>query len=226
MRDIKLTRWATYLVPGSIVVFSFYLLLGNTGIKVTNVFNICNTSEYSWVVIFIFSLISYIVGIGLWGVCYSNLAQKTLFCDPHNRRVRYSKTFLREKWKREKYYRKLKKFFPDIPEKETRASRFEYRDFQFIVVSIYETSSEATKERLVSTRETIGLLQSLILSSAILNMVLIILVIIKLLWKDWQLAPLFFIAVFIGLCITSMLYVHYFKRNYYYVRDTLMAFLI
>ena len=87
MQDLKLTRWATYLVPGSITLCAFGLLLYR--IVRTELVSLEIVSEIpSWIGVllcFMFGILSYTVGLGLWGLGYSNPIQKHIFRDQHSK---------------------------------------------------------------------------------------------------------------------------------------------
>jgi hypothetical protein len=173
-----------------------------------------------------FGVLSYTGGLGLWGLGYSPPVQKVIFRDPHGEREKDARVFLNSEWRQERYFQKLKEHFPSIPDTKRTAASFQYEDFEFAIVCIYETATNATKERIVTQRETIGLLQSLILSTGFLALVLGILAIMG---RDEASRGMGVVCgglFVLTTLVVFMLCVHFRRRNHYLVRDVLMAFMI
>lgn len=226
MVELELTRWATYLLPGSVVLLGICLLYADVaGYDVFRGLYSIEKRRSLIVIVFAFSAASYIVGIGLWGICYSPPVQRTLFSQPDEKRVHYARKFLREPCRQEKYYHTLKRYFPQLPQSKKDPNNFEYADFQFIILAIYEDASDVTKDRIIWERDTIGLLQSLILSCIFLCVVFLVSATARVPHMDWPIATKFYIACGLTFCVVMALYTHYFERNYYLVRDVIMAFL-
>ena len=223
MTDIKLTRWATYLVPGSVVVFSAWLL--SQKIFPESVDSVLLLPDIPGIGLYIFLALSYIVGIGLWGVCYSEHMQKWMHFHSHDKRLRLVREFLRSDWRQKKYFSKLKIFFPDLPPEKENLESLDYYDFEFVITSAHQTASTEMNDRIVQDRETIGLLQTLILGLCILAISLLVIAILVGIEGSWQATICLVCVILAALLLTFMLYVHYGRRQRYLVRDTLMAFL-
>ena len=152
MQQIKLTRWATYLVPGSVFGFALWMIIGDLfGCDIYKWWSMLETP--AWMSGFALGVTSYVLGIGLWGLSYFRVVQGTLFGNPHNRRVSHAKYFLKEKWRQEKYFAEMKRYFPSISEDKRDTDKFEYSDFQFVITCVYEKAGEALRERISSERE-------------------------------------------------------------------------
>lgn len=228
MQEVKVTRWSTYVVPGSVVVLALGILAGNFAWPDVVKDKAVTGMDPSMGVLLglVFCVVSYILGIGLWGIAYSDAIQRVLFGNPHKRREGHARNFLAEEWRQKKYYAKLKQYFPDVPETKGRPAGFEYRDFEFVIVSVCEKAEDAMKNRIVADRDTIGILQSLILASYGLGIASGIVAIDRWVKADGGRAIMFGVFTVLIAWVTFTLYVHFFRRNYYLVRDVLMAFLV
>jgi hypothetical protein len=222
MQDIKLTRWATYLVPGSIVVLSAWIISKSFFEDMMD--SIISLPSITGIELYVYFALSYVVGIALWGVCYSKRMQILLRFRSHDRRLELIKEFLRSEWRQKAYLDKMKKYFSSIPKEKENIENFDYYDFEFIIASVHQTASTEMNNRIVQDRETIGLIQTLILGLYVLSFSLFILTIVKVIGRTWQPAIGLFFAMLATLILTKMLYVHYERRQRYLVRDTLMAF--
>jgi len=223
MQDIKLTRWATYLVPGSIVVLSAWLLAKSIFKEMMD--STISLPDITGIGLYVFFSLSYIVGIALWGVCYSKRMQILLRFQSHDRRLKLIKEFLRSEWRQIAYLDKMKKYFPSIPKEKECIENLDYYDFEFIIASVHQTASTEMNDRIVQDRETIGLLQTLILGLYILSFSVFVLIIVEAIDRSWYPAIGLFFVMLATLILIKMLYVHYERRQRYLVRDTLMAFL-
>ena len=223
MTDIKLTRWATYLVPGSVVMFSMWIL--SQRIFPESLDTLLPLPEIPAIELYMFLVLSYIVGIAIWGLCYSEHTQKWLRFRSHEKRILLVKEFLKSEWRQKKYFSKLKEFFPDVPSSKANLESFDYHDFEFVIASTHQTASTEMNQRIIQDRETIGLLQSMILALFVLAISLLISAIFEAWHNSWRATSSFACIMLTILLLVRMLYVHYDRRQSYLVRDTIMAFL-
>lgn len=223
MTDIKLIRWATYLVPGSLVVFSGWSL--SQRIFPGSIDKVLPLPNIPGIEIYVFLVLSYIIGISLWGLCYADFLQKWLRFNSHENRVLFVKKLLSPEWRQKKYFSKLKRSFPEIPPEEQNLEKLDYHDFEFILVNVHQTASSEMNDRIIQDRETVGLLQTLIIGLFILTISLLVSVIFEVLHKSWNETIVLLCAMLVTIVFTRFLYVHYDRRQHYLVRDALMAFL-
>ncbi len=223
MSDIKLTRWATYLAPGSVVVYSLWLLIQKVAPKSGDPLSLL--PDVQSLQIFFFFLLSYIIGIGLWGVGYWKGIQRWLGFNSHRNRLKYIKRIVASDWCRDREFSELQKAFPELERPGTYNHESAYHDFELAVLRTYTTQSAETKDRIIQDRETVGLLQTLILGMIVSAASFVAIAIRELLRGPWQSALLPMCAALAASVVTLMLYVHYHRRQYYLVRDVIMAFL-
>ena len=83
-------------------------------------------------------------------------------------------------------------------------------------------------ERIIRDRETVGLIQTLILGLWVLSASFVVVLALELGQspsKTWRPAISLVCATLATVIVALMLYVHYYRRQHYLVRDVLMTFL-
>lgn len=223
MTELKLTRWATYLVPGSVAVFAAWVLVKK--LVPVSMTTLLPLPDVPAVDVYAFFVLSYIVGIGLWGVGYCTSVQTLFRFRSHDNRVKYARQLLSLEWRWSKYLARLARYLPERPSCKEKVEEFDHDDFRFAVIVVYGTASPEMKDRVIQDRETIGLLQSLILASVVLTASLIVATLIEMAQGAWRPALCLLCLSSVTAAIIGMLYIHYDRRQEYLVRDVLMSFL-
>ena len=92
----------------------------------------------------------------------------------------------------------------------------------------YFKKSTEMRERIIRDRETVGLIQALILGLWVLSICLVVLILVEFgqnSLKTWRTVVSLACATLATVIVVLMLYVHYYRRQHYLVRDVLMTFL-
>lgn len=227
MSDIKLFRWATYLLPGSLVVFPTWMLLEMvSGVRATEVLKFEHSSAF---LILAFLGLSYATGMGLWGIGYHPFTQRILF-KSHSRRLRDIRTLTDSAWYKRRKFPDRKKYFPSLKGKTTRDEDVPdaYHDFELAIVEACTSKNKHMVDRIIQQRETIGLLQALILGVIACSLLLTRLALTVFLEdpaKSWRPAVGLFCGAVAAILLLFALRVHYKRRQYYLVRDVLLTLL-
>lgn len=225
MSDIKLTRWATYLLPGSLVVSSMSMLFEKFSQEsVAELLVFPHSTTYG---IFAFLGLSYVVGMGLWGVAYHPCAQRLLLFKSHTKRLEDMKKICNSPWYEKQNLPDWQQLFPELSTPNSK-EKDAYHDFEFTVVKAYLTKSPELRDRIIRDRETVGLIQALILGLWVLFASLVVLTACELgqnRSETWRSAISLACVALVTVVAILMLYVHYCRRQHYLVRDVLMTFL-
>lgn len=236
MSDIKLVRWATYLLPGSLLVFSALLITSEISDQdVSSLMGLSALPYHEVFEVFVFLAVSYILGMGLWGVCYHECAQNLLLFKSHHKRLEDMQKFLTSPWYKKAKFPAWKTLFPTLPsyyaekrkKKKKEKEKHAYHEFEFLLVKSYSSKRQQMVDRIIQDRKTIGLLQALFVGALVFALSCGVLVLLNHpVESEESDKTVLFSCIAIGSALTAlMLRIHYSRRQHYLVRDALMTFL-
>lgn len=243
---LQIFRFAYYVLPGSIIIFSFWLL--TVTCNCTNFNNIfIPLPQITGIDVYCFLCFSYCIGTGVWGVSLLEIKRFLIeainFFLPrryaitkrpemlrHEIRVSYLKKMLETDWLNNHCCAKIKTIFPDYFNNEQSfdsidIEKIDYKLFEMMMHYVLFFDTGDIKTRLVWQRDTSILLYSMMIAFSSLSISLFVKLFDCVLFSHADSLCLLLSAFPLVLIIIFTFQIHYKKRNELIVRDVLYGFI-